>query len=659
MQSALLNQDENKENDEQPCIPKLHTYWDKCAVFIHIFQQFYCYFLICYFWERNESMSRYGFTVAFAVSSFLGLVINIIWVSVKSNSYNRRQKILAWIVVIYYPFTILFLYINRRRYLLYGLLFTQTLFSSIPMFLINCYHLIHDYHHNNILLLFSIILFAISILFLYPLFHPLQTMNYKLLTLKLSTFSLQIMRILFTVYVFYMVVFPKDEVSNGIINDIYNLLLIKFFYISPGLVIWAFIWISFDKYTLDWFYVKNLKEIWREYNDSTCYIKVICFTCFSVRIIMNIFIIYPEYLILLGSFYVTYLWIFLEFYIFNIMDIFMFHNKDELYSNELKGFKLENYNFKIWNMIIKYLTNINDDLDYHQRLYIIHFLNYTNYSSMDRDTLSQFIQQTTNLNQGMECIIKGITINQPIDLGVLNKQDWKINSFWKFLVKKVLEYMMNQCKKLKMDVFFSVRDTLLNLYNFETESLDLKCNNIIGKIWEILGLFIIIPTYVISLIMAVFILPICIYVMYFSTYMNRYNFIDYLLDFKFWILNIYLLLLVISIILFFYQWRIIKIWYDCYMFAFNKTDQKSMYLSIVKINKYHNLIRNQKMIYSILTSFFGSLSLEIMYYLGMMDENDSIMVPYGVDNDLSDDTPLYDHDDSVVCNEYVFDLNIQ
>ena len=49
-----------------------------------------------------------------------------------------------------------------------------------------------------------------------------------------------------------------------------------------------------------------------------------------------------------------------------------------------------------------------------------------------------------------------------------------------------------------------------------------------------------------------------------------------------------------------------------------------------------------------------------MQYLGMMDDNDSIIVPFGVDNNLEDDIELYQHfDNNVVCNEYVFDLNVQ
>lgn len=654
MEHALL------QNDilPKPSISKLHKYWDKAAVFIHIFQQFYWYFLIIYYWNTNIELSRYSMTIALSVSSFLGLIINIIWVSIKSNSYDRYQKVLAWIVVVYYPFTILFLYLNRHsnRNALYGLLFTQTIFLSVPIFLITSYHLIHDYDHNNILLLFSIILFSISILLLYPLFMPLQTMNYKLLTLKLAIFSLQIIRILFTVYTFYMVIFPKNEVINKLIYDLYNFYLIKLFWISPGIVIWTFIWVSFENYTLDWFYIKNLKEIWSEYYESSCTVKVMCFLCLVVRIIINIFVIYPEYLILLGSFYLIYLWIFFEFYVLNIMDTFMFFDDDKLFSNELYGFKLHNYNFKIFDIITKYLSNINDDLDYQSRLYILHYLRTTNSPKVDRNHLCKLMNEATNLSQGMQNIIKGINLNEPIYF-----QDCKSSPFWHLLSKKFLEHLRNQCKKLKMNIFFSVRDNnLLHVYDFQNGTFNFDSNHIIAIIWELLGILIIIPAHFICTLIVSIVVPIILYIMYFKIYCDGYQFIDYLLDFKFWILNIYLLLLMIALILFVYQWKLVKIWYDCYMFTRAKSNQKASYLAIRHIEKYHNFIRNQRMIYSILTSFFGSLSVEIMQYLGIMDQNDCIIVPFGVDTNLEDETELYQHyDNNVVCNEYVFDLNVQ
>ena len=68
---------------------------------------------------------------------------------------------------------------SKTRYQIYAILIIQSLFMSLTIFIIHCYYLI-NYENNiefKVILIISIILFALSILFLYPALMPLQTIN--------------------------------------------------------------------------------------------------------------------------------------------------------------------------------------------------------------------------------------------------------------------------------------------------------------------------------------------------------------------------------------------------------------------------------------------------------------------------------------------------
>ena len=58
-----------------------------------------------------------------------------------------------------------------------------------------------------------------------------------------------------------------------------------------------------------------------------------------------------------------------------------------------------------------------------------------------------------------------------------------------------------------------------------------------------------------------------------------------------------------------------------------------------------------------LITFFGSLSSEIMQYLGMMDENDTIIIPDLQDIDIKINKRRIS--ESIVCDDYFFDMNEQ
>ena len=83
---------------------------------------------------------------------------------------------------------------------------------------------------------------------------------------------------------------------------------------------------------------------------------------------------------------------------------------------------------------------------------------------------------------------------------------------------------------------FIVRDGygLLHFYDFETGKFEFKWKHIIYIIWELCGLFIILPIFILSTIAVSIILPLLLFVMYFYIFSTKHSFtyLDYLTDFS-------------------------------------------------------------------------------------------------------------------------------
>ena len=84
---------------------------------------------------------------------------------------------------------------------------------------------------------------------------------------------------------------------------------------------------------------------------------------------------------------------------------------------------------------------------------------------------------------------------------------------------------------------------------------------------------------------------------------------------------------------------------------FNITKLKDMNEDNIMI--YHNHIHQNKIIYGLLTSFFGPLSVVVMEYIGII-RDDQVYVP-SLDDCKKDDARIK-HKDSVVIQNYVFQM---
>ena len=69
-----------------------------------------------------------------------------------------------------------------------------------------------------------------------------------------------------------------------------------------------------------------------------------------------------------------------------------------------------------------------------------------------------------------------------------------------------------------------------------------------------------------------------------------------------------------------------------------------------KINTFHNYIHEQKMIYRMLQQFFGSLSITVMQYVGMIEEDGSLYIASV--NECRERT----HKRTIAVGDYFFEL---
>ena len=223
-------------------------------------------------------------------------------------------------------------------------------------------------------------------------------------------------------------------------------------------------------------------------------------------------------------------------------------------------------------------------------------------------------------------------------------------SFFNLFIKTFFSFLKSEWSGTHMDNLLPARKKLLSFYDLETNKITIECKNCIGILWEFIGILII-SLYIIFHIFCSIVCPIILYGIYFYIYSNQYKYIDYVIDLKFWILSIYMMLLIVTMILIPYKYTLIKIWYDCMFLEIGCMDQ------IDHINQYHSYIRDYRTIYNNLKTFFGALSSNIMQFLGMIDQNDIIILPSLEDIDIN--IRRNSCSESIVCDQYLFDMNVQ
>eukprot|EP01084_Bolivina_argentea_P060936 111331_1 len=245
--------------------------WDKATFVINLLRHLYVFLLISYFWDYHQYHANYGNVIMYySIAQLililyisLGCVISLVtWgcsirlVDALENGMYSKGKCHFWIcvslAVILQPFSIIFMYISlvnfstykQIRILFYFTIFFNLLWNGLPIYLALCYYLVHhpaQYFSPNkfqqLLILIYFILYFLCILFIYPLFMPLPSINTKHLLFKLFTFAFNTIKVLFILFIFVSYRCSKISV-HPFVEYIYDFYLMQFFEISTALSIW-------------------------------------------------------------------------------------------------------------------------------------------------------------------------------------------------------------------------------------------------------------------------------------------------------------------------------------------------------------------------------------------------------------------------------------
>ena len=638
------DKDELDINGEQ--FNKFRLYWNRSSISINVIHHIYVYFLICYWWNaRIGDQAFVGgqllFENVFISAFYLIQGFNIMKSGITNNWY---LKIILILLSACQPFTSIILYnYNQHPQAFFLLSFFNVIIHGMVVFLMLCYYFLphrNDQfipnHFDQCLIIIYFIIYFLNILSVFPLLQPLNYINYKHLTFKLCSFSMKVIIVLFTGYL--MVNYALGDIKHEIYNDqiawLYKILLIKLFDISPVLCIWTFL------YTLNWNLIEKLTDILEWYNRTTRCKIILCGCLYLFWFIYQALLVYPMAIFGVFLIFGIYYWILFECYITNILDAFIFvTKKDDL--NRTKNAK-----YTTWRMVYNYLTNINDNIGYKQRLCILHYL----YGDHDIITVrSSFNKEAM---EGMKEIIMHKKLENPVHFDNYGVFTVMIRHFLKYV-----KLHTNRIYSRDMSLFTLVKDEpLLECYDFDAGGFIWNCDAWHVMILEIVGLFVIIPIFIISTVVTTVVCPIYAVYGYFDFYTNKYSYdyIDFIMDYKFWMLAVYMVLLVVTSVLFIDQWRLFKIWYYCQSLDFHKMKNHLHTKKVNQVELYHNYLRDYRMVYHILQRFFGSLSLYVMQYLDMMDDDNSLNIPtlkmcFKAKHDGG-------HRNSVSCENYVFDI---
>eukprot|EP01084_Bolivina_argentea_P270950 460859_1 len=627
----LLNNRHKKHID-------LNETWDKFTFIINLLRHFYSIFLMCYYWNSGSAETSIGqllLILYLVIAAYCSLVGYSCWMGITLmekfdiNTYFSKFCIiiLSLLAVIIQPLLILLLYYSHLkkgiRKFFYGTIFFNLFINGLPIYITICYYLVsHPIQYfqptklDQILMSIYIMLFFLSIISIYPLFLPLESINTKHFLYKICAFSLNIIRALF---VCFLLISYRFSIFNGVyplIESIYDFYLMQFFEITPMLCLW----VSFYLVKWHWVYFEAIKHTIEEFILQSVMCKICCGFCYCLLIICSI-VLSPFFILMFAICYGIYWWIMFECFIFNLCDAFIFINVFQIEQIYLRKQRKD-----AWKCIYEYLININDSIYYEQRLCILQSLYHRDNEYM----------------QNIQCI-------------VMSQDNDKITISHKHGMNKF--FMMHFLKFLITYNFFEKHsrsaDELLYFYDFETNEFKFRWTHIIYIIWEIIGLFVIVPVFILSTIVLVIVLPLMLFVMYCYVFITQHSFgfIEFMSDFKLWVLLFYVILLIVTTYLSIDQFKLIRVWYDCHFFSIRDLNT----INEQDITIYHNHIHEYKMIFDMLTTFFGDISVTIMQYIGIINDDDSLYIPSL--NEYKQINAKIVHKKTIQCQTYLFEID--
>ena len=120
---------------------------------------------------------------------------------------------------------------------------------------------------------------------------------------------------------------------------------------------------------------------------------------------------------------------------------------------------------------------------------------------------------------------------------------------------------------------------------------------------------------------------------------------DALVDYQMWLLLLYWMVLIIKIVSCIYELDLLTLWFKCQSLDIIDCE------GIEQIETFHNYIHEQKMIFQMLHQFFGSLSVTIMEYVGMIEEDGSLYIA------SIDECKERSHKRTIACSDYLFEFD--
>eukprot|EP01084_Bolivina_argentea_P161384 280946_1 len=487
-------------------------YWDRATFIINVIQHLYCYFLMYYWWISEPEISRILIALYCSISP-MAIIAAIAIIPGMVEDENKRYNccLLMFLIAlsIYQPFFIIFIYlshINHRWF--YATILTSILLNGLPIYLALCYYIVTHPKSTfdaskleQLLITIYFIIYFLTIVSIYPLFMPLQSINIKHLLFKISAFSLQIIRILFTAFLLVSFYF-SDIAVNNVIYYIYYFFLIKMFQITPIFAIWIFF------YTFDWVYFDFFKEMIENIYSFTVYQLIFCGMCYFILILVVGLVFLPLLTFGILIIYSIYFWILFECFICDIPQSLIFTDEMRCFGD----FEWNQKRFDGWSLLYKYLTDINDNISYNERLCILHY-------QFMRNSVNICIEQQCRYKNAMECIV--------------TKQKFKHNTvvineygIMRLLIKKFLCILISHAKRISfIEDMFPVRSAadLLHYYNFKTKLFFFNWSDIGNIGLEFIGLVIIIPIFIVVNVISIIVCPIVLLIVYFHFFDEQYS----------------------------------------------------------------------------------------------------------------------------------------
>ena len=116
-------------------------------------------------------------------------------------------------------------------------------------------------------------------------------------------------------------------------------------------------------------------------------------------------------------------------------------------------------------------------------------------------------------------------------------------------------------------------------------------------------------------------------------------------------------MLIIVIVCFVEQYKVLRVWKDCQLI--HGQDREIMSETMDNLLEYHRYIHNYRDTYCILVSYFGALANIVLQFIGIVDENDHMIIIPCI-TDIDEQSAVYRNAHSIDCKSYFFeDFNIQ